>query len=289
MERGHHGSHATVADLYRTEYRGCKAVVEGRFCRIFHDLRPDTTARHRLVRLGRTDGPMDEQIAQDAIGDSNVPAGFTFFGQFVDHDITLDTISRLDSQALPHTIRNARTPALDLDNIYAGGPEATPYLYKADGHLLTRLATDIHTSLKFRELLRVNVGGGTRRAVIGDPRNDEIPFVAQLQLAMIEFHNHVRDITGDFESARNTVIHYYHRVIMEDFLPRIISEELLTDICVHGNAYYHIEGEDRTPCMSVVFFLSRPTATGTAKCGPFTILMTTAWMSMSSSWAVSTA
>ena len=252
MESGHHGSHATVADLYETEYQGYKAAVEGRFCRLF-DLRADSSPRHRLVRLGRTDGPMDEQTAQDVIGDSDVPAGFTFFGQFVDHDITLDTISRLDAPAVPNSIRNGRTPTLDLDNIYAGGPEATPYLYKADGHLLTRLATDIHTSLKFRELLRVNVGGGTRRAVIGDPRNDENPFVAQLQLAMIEFHNQVLDAVGEFEPARDTVIHYYHRVIMEDFLARIISSELLTDICVHGNAYYQFECADRTPCMPVEF------------------------------------
>lgn len=253
MERGHHGSHATVTDLYRTEYRGHRAAVEGRFCRLFNDLRVDSAPRHRLVQLGRTDGPMDEQTAQDAIGDSNVPAGFTFFGQFVDHDITLDTISRLDRLAVPDSIRNGRTPTLDLDNVYAGGPEATPYLYKADGHLLTRQSTDIHTGAKFRDLLRVNIGGGTRRAIIGDPRNDENPFVAQLQLAMIEFHNHVLDAVATFEAARDTVIHYYHRVIMEDFLPRILSDELLADICVHGNSYYESGCSDRAPCMPVEF------------------------------------
>ena len=79
MESGHHGSHATVADLYKTEYQGYKAAVEGRFCRLF-DLRADSSPRHRLVRLGRTDGPMDEQTAQDVIGDSDVPAGLRGLG-----------------------------------------------------------------------------------------------------------------------------------------------------------------------------------------------------------------
>lgn len=258
METGHHGSEGSVNDLYHTCHHGQVAEVEGRFCRLFKPkmARPDTSSRHLLNELGKTDGPMDELNAAGAIGDSNVPAGFTFFGQFIDHDITLDTVSQLDSLAAPGSIRNTRTPTLDLDCVYAGGREATPYIYKPDGRIITRSATDTHTGDKFRDLLRIRVGsqGGKpiRRAVIGDPRNDENPFVSQLQLAMIEVHNEILSHTHDFEEARDTLIHYYHRVILEDFLPRLIDEDLLNDICTNGN-YYYLPEKGKLPCMPVEF------------------------------------
>jgi len=258
MEAGHHGSEGSLNDLYHTCHHGDIAEIEGRFCRLFKPAmaKPDTSPRHLLNQLGKTNGPMDEQSAADTIGDSDVPAGFTFFGQFIDHDITLDTVSQLDSLATPGNIRNTRTPTLDLDCVYAGGRDATPYIYKLDGRIITRSATDVHTGERFQDLQRIRVGsqGGTnvRRAVIGDPRNDENPFVSQLQLAMIEFHNEVLGQTNDFEKARDTVIHYYHRVIFEDYLPRLIDEDLLNDICTKSNSYYH-PAKAKLPCMPVEF------------------------------------
>jgi hypothetical protein len=68
-------------------------------------------------------------------GNLNGPAdaGMTFFGQFVDHDITLDATSAIGSAIDPKLIRNIRTPQLDLDCVYGDGPEASPYLYTTLG------------------------------------------------------------------------------------------------------------------------------------------------------------
>ena len=57
---------------------------------------------------------------------SDVPAGMTFLGQFIDHDITLDVSSELGRSTRHHLITNVRTPALDLDCVFGAGPEATP-------------------------------------------------------------------------------------------------------------------------------------------------------------------
>ncbi len=46
-----------------------------------------------------------------------MPAGFTYLGQFVDHDITLDLTSIGDKLEDPTGVENFRTPALDLDSI----------------------------------------------------------------------------------------------------------------------------------------------------------------------------
>ena len=49
-------------------------------------------------------------------------AGFTFLGQFLDHDMTFDPTSSLARRQDPESIRNFRIPALDLDSVYGGGP-----------------------------------------------------------------------------------------------------------------------------------------------------------------------
>ena len=57
-------------------------------------------------------------------------AGVTFFGQFLDHDMTFDTTSQLGVPTRPERAPNARTPALDLDTVYGGGPKEDSQLYE---------------------------------------------------------------------------------------------------------------------------------------------------------------
>ena len=59
----------------------------------------------------------------------NIPAGFTYLGQFVDHDITLDLTSLGDKEKDPLGIENFRTPSFDLDSVYGLGPDGSPHLY----------------------------------------------------------------------------------------------------------------------------------------------------------------
>ena len=59
----------------------------------------------------------------------HIPAGFTYFGQFVDHDITLDLTSLGDKEKDPLGIENFRTPSVDLDCLYGLGPDGSPHLY----------------------------------------------------------------------------------------------------------------------------------------------------------------
>src|ERR1700741_4910158 len=58
---------------------------------------------------------------------TTIPAAYTFFGQFVAHDITF--APRLDPRSAAGPRHNLRTPALDLDSLYGRGPVDQPYLY----------------------------------------------------------------------------------------------------------------------------------------------------------------
>lgn len=181
-----------------------------------------------------------------------VPSGYTYFGQFVDHDLTFDNTSSLnpsdmnpvDDQAESRRPTNLRTPRFDLDSLYGDGPDAMPYLYKSDGASLLFKngdtdqtgAAGLNTEQAAQDLLRSPNG----RAMIGDKRNDENVLVGQIQLLFVRYHNAVVQalraadpaLTGTalFEQARNEVRWTYQTLVIEDFLPRIVREEVWQDL-----------------------------------------------------------
>jgi alpha-amylase len=65
--------------------------------------------------------PNDPKDGQDS-EESAIPAAFTYFGQFIDHDLTFDPASSLQKQNDPDALQDFRTPQFDLDNIYGPGP-----------------------------------------------------------------------------------------------------------------------------------------------------------------------
>jgi hypothetical protein len=81
------------------------------------------TTRDALVELGKA-------MSSTTRVDSGIPAAYTYFGQFVDHDITFDTSSATGSQLTDENLQplplsrirqetqNIRTAALELDSVY---------------------------------------------------------------------------------------------------------------------------------------------------------------------------
>lgn len=162
----------------------------------------------------------DTELNDGADAEENlaVPAGYTYFGQFIDDDLTLDTTSSFSRPT--DAASNLRTPALDLDCVYGAGPQDQPYMYEANGATLLIAPGG-------KDLMRQPANG---RAIIGDKRNDENSIVCQIQLAMIKFHNAVvaklkasGDTSNLFERARAEVTWTYQRVVLEDYLHRIVN------------------------------------------------------------------
>ncbi len=164
---------------------------------------------------------------------SKIPAGYTYFGQFIDHDITLDTTPLSDSEIDPNRLHNFRTPRLDLDCVYGTGPDNQPYLYEhAAGQFTGKLLTGTVPDTPFPDLLRNREG----RAIIGDMRNDENAIVAQIQLAFILAHNKLvqraldmglaKDGKEAFPIARRTLRWLYQWIVWNDFIVRIAVDEI---------------------------------------------------------------
>jgi len=180
-----------------------------------------------------------------------VPAGYTYFGQFIDHDLTFDPVSTLLEPKVDPNDKtlspaggpkqstsepfNGRTPKFDLDCVYGAGPADQPYMYDDDGATLLWGAQN--NPQAGWDLLRTTKG----RAIIGDKRNDENSIVSQIQMLFVHFHNKVVEeikvtsakagapLSGGalFAAARDQVRWAYQRIVVEDFLPRIVDKDVL--------------------------------------------------------------
>lgn len=174
-------------------------------------------------------GPNDP-ISKD---NSRIPPIYTYWGQFIDHDLTANTdvnnkvsditvkdFKPLDPEFVKENLKNMRQPALNLDHVYGNGPfaqdptknEFVPY----DGIKLqlgeegplpmgptgpAGVPIPRHDGLDSpklgRDLPRRQGDPDPELngvALIGDNRNDENLVVAQLHVAFLRFHNAVVDL-----------------------------------------------------------------------------------------------
>jgi Animal haem peroxidase len=259
---------------------------DGLFGRIFPSLPPFAEAsaqvRAALLEVGMPGGIMD--AADDlAAGPKNLivdptvngnptaanpygtnpdnptmTAGSTFVGQFTDHDITFDQTSRLGIPQNPLTSPNTRTPALDLDSVFGGGPARRPDLYvpNPDGSAGPQLK--IGTGGVHEDVPRVPNGDGTFTALLGDPRDDENVMVGGLHCAHILFYNRVLAELGNirlrafpaargadlsssyaqFLIAREITLWHYQWLLVNEHLPQIAGQAVVSDVLARGNRFY---------------------------------------------------
>ena len=200
---------------------------------------------------------------------SGIPAGFTYLGQFIDHDLTFDkTDVMLGENVPPALLEQARSPSLDLDSLYGGGPNdpESAKFHEADGIHLKMGKTEAAEGIPAKDGFDLPRGAGNtarkrRRAIIPDPRNDENLAVAQTHLAMIRFHNRVVDTLPSsvpaaqrFTRARKLVTKHYQWMIRTDFLPRICAEGVVNDVFRNGRKVFEKGASPMaTPTMPIEF------------------------------------
>jgi hypothetical protein len=201
---------------------------EGRFGRLFRHLRPFAPDDADLSALAATviEQPNDVEEADEPSNiHKDIPSGFTYLAQFIDHDLTFDPVSQLGRINDPDALHDFRTPRFDLDNMYGSGPNDNVFLYnKTDRKhlLLGGQGNDLQRNAE-----------GT--AIIGDPRNDENSIVANLQVAFVKYHNAVVDELGadsDFDTANRTVRFHYQWLVVHDFLTRLVGKDLVDELLV---------------------------------------------------------
>jgi len=194
----------------------------------------------------------------DNLSPGGIPAGFTYLGQFLDHDLTFDKSGLMEGVDIPPaTLLQSRSPSLDLDSLYGNGPQdsGSAKFYQADGvHLKVGAAQGGPPG---SDLPRNPAG----QAIIPDPRNDENLAVAQTHAAFIRFHNRVVDTlpasvppAQRFTAARKLVTKHYQWMVRTDYLPRICPPAVVANVFNHGRKVFEVGAAPTSvPTMPVEF------------------------------------
>jgi hypothetical protein len=212
------------------------AIPRGNYCRLFgepaHPIGEDE--ERKLVELGRA---MRYEMERE--GTLTPRIGFTYFGQFLGHDLTHDSTPLNGPYRAPEQTPNYRTAKFDLDHVYGDGPAGSPYLYEGEDSAETfKIGETVPDGL--RRDLPIRHG----RILIGDladTRNLDNLLLRQLHVLFLKFHNEaVRQLQENsvlaetaemlgpgtvFERARRLVCWHYQWIIRHDYLPRVLHND----------------------------------------------------------------
>lgn len=160
--------------------------------------------------------------------ESSIPVAYTYFGQFVFHDLTAMNFS-----SNGHKPYNERSACLDLDTVFGSSNRS----HRKPATLMPVGYTGPPGQTRPCDLPRTVEG----RASIVDLRSDDNLPLAQTHVALIRFFNAIVErFDGISQSAaRALAVSHFQSVVLHDYLQRVIHPEIYRDVMENGRAIIH--------------------------------------------------
>jgi len=164
----------------------------------------------------------------------NLPAEYTYLGQFIDHNLDFDETPSPEANVNPSTLTNFESFRFDLNNVFGGGPSVDPQLYAADGkHLLVTGTLGTPQANGFPTVTNSPTGAfdlsrnanGTANLV--EPRDDENQIISQISASLVAFYNDFVDQGMGYAQARQLTENYWQEVVLTDVLPAYVGQSTI--------------------------------------------------------------
>jgi Animal haem peroxidase len=220
-----------------------------RYCRLLPPFRHSGDPEgieFRLRALAESMHPtLQEELFLKKATPAGLPpaAGYTYFGQFIMHDLTFDdTPFRAAGEQEPNDTVNGTTPRLDLNSVYGDGPGSV-----AHGHLYSGIRFKVGTVLSPITQRPFDVPLVNGRPAVADARNCENAIVRQIHCMFLLLHNLITDglqpTIADpkkvFETARSHVRWHFQRLVRDDFLPNVCSKMVYRAVVRRNHRLIH--------------------------------------------------
>lgn len=162
-----------------------------------------------------------------------IPAGYTYFGQFIAHELTYSNNQYQYQNQLGqgnYSKTSRFVPRFSLNSVYGSGPELQPYLYdqsrfmgrthfKIESKIVTVKQGGQETPYFIYDLNRHKyLANGLAIPLIPDPRNDENIVTSQLHVAVQKFHNKIVDAEIEQSKYRELIRSYDKKTRAQSFL-----------------------------------------------------------------------
>jgi Animal haem peroxidase len=163
--------------------------------------------------------------------EETVDAGYTYFGQFLDHELTRDK-TKLDKawELEPHDIENYQTPRLDLSHLYGGGfGSRDETLFDGPWFKVGKKVDSIIAPGQSRSF---DVGYESGRLLVGDDRARENVILRQVTAVFARLHNFAVSQGNSFDRARQQTTWQFQRLVVEDFLRMVLDPTVYRSVFV---------------------------------------------------------
>ena len=209
----------------------------GRYSRLFpHDPQAIQASDSRLDCLA---WKMCEKETGAPVGaGKKIPAAYTYIGQFIDHDMTLEPAKVSESGPNdPCDMANRRTNPLNLEAVYGAPYQSMEAGILEDDGLRFRLGDrENQDGVKFD----VPVHSESKAPLVADRRNLENAIIRQVHVMFLRLHNVALRETPTFAEARRRVSHQYQWLVVHDFLDKICEPRGIGDPLVDWRSQFAI-------------------------------------------------